>query len=36
MYCLEAAMKALCAHYKRMGVPVDDVTMIPNLSLIHI
>ena len=30
MYCLEAAMKALCAHYKRMGVPVDDVTMIPN------
>ena len=30
MYCLEAAMKALRAHYKRVGVPVDDVTMIPN------
>ena len=23
-------MKALRAHYKRVGVPVDDVTMIPN------
>ena len=30
MYCLEAAIKALRAHYKRVGVPVDDVTMIPN------
>ena len=30
MYGLEAAMKALRAHYKRVGVPVDDVTMIPN------
>ena len=29
-YCLEAAMKALRAHYQRVGVPVDDVTMIPN------
>ena len=29
-YCLEAAMKALRAHYDRVGVPVDDVTMIPN------
>ncbi len=23
-------MKALRAHYERVGVPVDDVTMIPN------
>ena len=30
MYCLEAAMKALRAHYERVGVPVDDVTMVPN------
>ncbi len=30
MYCLEAAMKALRAHYQRVGVPVDDVSMIPN------
>ena len=29
-YCLEAAMKALRAHYDRMGVPVDAVTMVPN------
>ncbi len=29
-YCLEAAMKALRAHYERMGVPVDEVTMIPT------
>ena len=29
-YCLEAAMKALRAHYERVGVPVDDVSMIPN------
>ena len=30
MYCLESAMKALRAHYQRMGVPVDDVSMIPD------
>ena len=30
MYCLEAAMKALRAHYQRVGVAVDDVSMIPN------
>ena len=29
-YCLEAAMKALRAHYARVGVAVDDVSMIPN------
>ena len=30
LYCLEAAVKALYAHYERVGVPVDAVTMIPN------
>lgn len=30
MYCLESAMKALRAHYQRVGVPVDDVSMIPD------
>ena len=30
MYCLEAAMKALRAHYERVGVAVDDVSMIPD------
>mgnify|MGYP000549070508 CR=1 FL=1 len=29
-YCLEAAVKALYAHYERMGVPVDEVSMIPG------
>lgn len=29
-YCLEAAVKALYAHYERVGVPVDAVTMIPG------
>ena len=29
-YCLEAAVKALYAHYERVGVPVDAVTMIPD------
>ena len=29
-YCLEAAVKALCAHYERVGVPVDEVSMIPT------
>ena len=29
-YCLEAAVKALRAHYDRVGVPVDDVRMIPG------
>lgn len=29
-YCLEAAMRALRAHYDRLGIPVDDVTMVPN------
>ena len=27
-YCLEAAVKALYAHYERVGVPVDEVSMI--------
>ena len=30
MYCLESAVKALRAHYQRVGVPVDDVSMIPD------
>ncbi len=30
MYCLEAAMKALRAHYQRLGIPVDAVTMVPD------
>jgi GT2 family glycosyltransferase len=30
MYCLEAAVKALYAHYDRMGVAVDKVSMIPD------
>ena len=30
MYCLEAAVKALYAHYERVGVPVDEVSMIPD------
>ncbi len=30
MYCLEAAVKALYAHYERTGVPVDAVSMIPD------
>ena len=29
-YCLEAAVKALYAHYERMGIPVDEVSMIPG------
>mgnify|MGYP000708271489 CR=1 FL=1 len=29
-YCLEAAVKALYAHYERVGVPVDEVSMIPG------
>jgi len=29
-YCLEAAVKALRAHYDRVGVQVDDVRMIPG------
>ena len=29
-YCLEAAVKALYAHYERMGVPVDEISMIPG------
>ena len=29
-YCLEAAVKALYAHYERVGIPVDGVSMIPG------
>lgn len=29
-YCLDAAMRALRAHYERLDIPVDDVTMVPN------
>ena len=29
-YCLEAAVKALYAHYERVGIPVDEVSMIPD------
>ena len=30
LYCLEAAVKALYAHYEREGVAVDEVSMIPD------
>ena len=30
LYCLEAAVKALYAHYERVGVAVDEVSMIPD------
>ena len=29
-YCIEAAIKALYAHYARLGVAVDEVSMIPD------
>lgn len=29
-YCLDAAMKALRAHYERVGIPVDEVSMVPD------
>lgn len=29
-YCLEAAVKALYAHYERLGIAVDKVSMIPD------
>ncbi len=30
LYCLEAAVKALYAHYERQGIAVDRVSMIPH------
>ena len=29
-YCIEAAIKALYAHYARLGVPVEEVSSIPE------
>ena len=30
LYCIEAAIKALYAHYAREGVAVDEVSSIPD------
>ncbi len=29
-YCLDAAVRALYAHYERTGIPVDNVSLIPD------